>query len=103
MADQDGWTPLHWAAWIGHQDVAKLLLDGGADLNMVTQHGGTPLHWAANNGRKTVVQLLLERGAWPNIRDQFGRTPLSYASRKYMYIANILTQNGGTVERGKTS
>ena len=30
-ATQNGWTPLHWAAWNGYKDVAALLRERGAD------------------------------------------------------------------------
>ena len=90
-----------WAAYSGHKEVVQLLLDKGAEINMATQTGRTPLHWAvcaAFRGHKDVVQLLLDRGAQPNMADQTGATPLSYAFKNNgMDIANILTENGGTV------
>ena len=61
--DNSGWTPLHYAAWDGHADVAALLLDRGAEVNVKTIDGWTPLHYAADYGHADVVALLLERGA----------------------------------------
>ena len=29
---QLGWTPLHWACYSGHKDVAVMLIERGADL-----------------------------------------------------------------------
>ena len=58
-----GWTALNCAAYKGHKNVVRLLLDRGADLNKATNNGWTPLHCAACNGQKSVVRLLLDRGA----------------------------------------
>ncbi|KAI9764162.1 MAG: hypothetical protein M1840_008644 [Geoglossum simile] len=54
MAD----TPLLRAAEKGHETVARLLLEKGADLNAKTLDGKTALHLAAENGHVMVVRLL---------------------------------------------
>jgi uncharacterized protein len=56
-------TPLHWAAEHNHQDVARMLLDAGADLEAATSWGATPFDWAATMGSTKVADLLLARGA----------------------------------------
>ncbi len=56
-------TPLHWAAELDHCDVARMLLDAGADLEATTSWGATPLDWAATMGSSKVADLLLARGA----------------------------------------
>ena len=65
-------TPLHYAAWHDSPDVAKLLIDRGADVNMNTGYGratlhlidahggGTPLHLAAAANALHVAQLLID-------------------------------------------
>jgi len=55
-----GWTPLHWAAYSGQLQAARLLLDRGADPKARDAFGFTPLHYAAE---KELVDLLLDRGA----------------------------------------
>ena len=46
--DQQGATPLHWAAISNHVVVARFLIDAGADVNAVgSDLMATPLHWAA--------------------------------------------------------
>jgi ankyrin repeat protein len=56
-------TPLHWAAERDHHDIAKMLLDAGADLEARTSWGATPFDWAATTGSTKVADLLLARGA----------------------------------------
>jgi ankyrin repeat protein len=53
----------------GHTDVAKLLLERGADVNAKGILGGTGLHWASINGHKETVVFLLAHGADLTIRD----------------------------------
>ena len=75
--------PLFKASLAGHKDVAKLLLDRGADPNHATENfevSLTALLVAAIGGHKDVVQLLLDRGADPNRTDRWGKTPLSTAT-----------------------
>ncbi|XP_046584342.1 oxysterol-binding protein-related protein 1-like [Haliotis rubra] len=58
-----GWTPLHLASYFGHYDTVKILLENGADLNIVNTVGDTPLHQAAHTAREQVLTVLLEYGA----------------------------------------
>ncbi|XP_040432005.1 ankyrin repeat domain-containing protein SOWAHC-like isoform X2 [Cygnus olor] len=67
-----GFTALHWAAKHGKEDMAAMLVDAGADINM-RAHGYTPLHIAALHGHRQIVDLLIERfGAKQNLRDYSG-------------------------------
>ena len=60
--DQHGQTPLYWALKNGHQEIAKLLLVSGADIEAENKDGKTPLHLALQAGHLETVKLLLERG-----------------------------------------
>ena len=51
------------AARGGHIDVMRLLLERGANLELVTEHGATALLVACACGRVDAARLLLERGA----------------------------------------
>ncbi|MBX3436709.1 MAG: ankyrin repeat domain-containing protein [Planctomycetaceae bacterium] len=83
---QRGWigdTPLHWSCHNGHEEIVRLLLDAGADIEAdeINCYGGKPLHWASEH-EPQIVQLLLDRGAEVNSlnhkedSDFFGITPL---------------------------
>eukprot|EP00931_Biecheleriopsis_adriatica_P043416 TRINITY_DN24828_c0_g1_i2.p1 TRINITY_DN24828_c0_g1~~TRINITY_DN24828_c0_g1_i2.p1 ORF type:complete len:383 (-),score=57.62 TRINITY_DN24828_c0_g1_i2:225-1334(-) len=75
-----GLTPLHMAAEAGHADVARLLLEAGAEVGALTSQRRTALHLAALEGHANVVDCLLE--ADPSIhgtRDVEGMRAVDYA------------------------
>lgn len=84
------------AARNGHVEVARFLLEKGADVNYRGFFGAPGLHWAAINGHKTMIEFLLERGADPNLRDQqFNSTALGWAVEgKQEVIAEMLRRRG---------
>lgn len=63
VTDEYDKTALHWAVEKDHAEIARLLLDAGADIEAKTSWGDTPLHWAATLGSSKVAELLLGRGA----------------------------------------
>jgi ankyrin repeat protein len=63
-----GLTPLLHAVRQGHHEAMVALLDGGADVNKVSESDGTsPLLMATINGQFDAAVFLLERGADPNL------------------------------------
>jgi hypothetical protein len=57
-------SPLHVAAWHGHLEVARVLLDHGADLQARdAQYESTPFIWAKWHHQEAVAALLKQRGA----------------------------------------
>jgi ankyrin repeat protein len=56
-------TALEAAVGPGRLEVARLLLEGGADPSRLDSEGNTPLMTAAGEGHLEVLRLLLERGA----------------------------------------
>jgi hypothetical protein len=79
-----GASPLFYAAWGGHLDIANMLLDAGAVVDPDTPSGawflGTPLEAAASSGHLDVMRLLIDRGANVNYRDNQNVTLLGRLS-----------------------
>ena len=75
-------TALIAAAENGHLDIAKLLLEKGANANAIDAEGWTPLMFAAQNGHSEMAQLLLARGAEINERDDDGWNALMLAAHR---------------------
>ena len=85
--DEDGKTPLHWAAYRGHLPVVEYLCEHGADKEARDAYGMTPLHFAACSGYLPVVQYLCEQGADMDARGQRGQTPLLMAGNSHLDVA----------------
>lgn len=60
-------------------DIAKLLIDRGADPNARTLNGSTPLMVAASQHNHRVMTMLMDAGADVEARDRCGRTATDYA------------------------
>ena len=60
---EDGMTPLHFAAQNGHETLTRLLIEKGADVSAADEDEWTPLHRAARRGHEAVARLLIEKGA----------------------------------------
>lgn len=87
---------LHWAARLGLAEMARLLIDNGADLNIRNDEGFTPLHWAAGEGQKELVVILIVHGADVNARNKRGWTPLRWAeAQSQKEMVRILVAAGG--------
>jgi ankyrin repeat protein len=95
--DADGSTPLHCAAWKGHAELARLLLEAGADVHAQNENGhwgGTPLHAAAHANQRAVAELLLAHGADPQARSCNNRIPMDETEfHKATAVANLLKKH----------
>ena len=78
--DYNGWTPLHQTCAYGYLHSAELLVQLGADLNILgILEEDTPVMVAAAFGFPDVVQLLVRSGADLHIRDIYNMTALDWA------------------------
>ena len=90
-ADEDGRTPLSWAAGNGDGDVVKLLLER-EDITPDTadKYGQTPLWWAAKNGHKDAVRMLLRwEGATLDATGKNSQRPLTWAPELLLEGASV--------------
>jgi ankyrin repeat protein len=102
---EDGFNALGLAIFFRHPEVARLLIDRGADVVAPARNAMkvAPVHAAATQGDVEMMQLLLERGADPNARQQMDYTPLhSSANRGDAETARLLVSRGADA-RAKTS
>jgi ankyrin repeat protein len=59
----------------GHVNVARLLIEAGADIDMAEDNGVTPLCIASHRGRVEIVRVLLDGGADAILATNKGITP----------------------------
>ena len=108
----DGFTPLHFAAFFGHETVARVLLEHHADAGAVADNPMKvmPLHSAAAGRNLAIVRALLEHGAPVNAKQQQGWTALHAAAQhgdeamvelllKYGANPNAKSDDGRTAEQ----
>ena len=83
--------PLHTALANNNSNIGKMLIEAGAEVN-VLQHGNlSPLHFAAQHGNIDLIILLLENGADITVKNSNGETPADLAEAKGFHeIAEIL-------------
>ncbi len=83
LKTQEGWTPLHTAAYFGPAAMIDLLVAKGAQVNARGDYDGwTPLHMAASADEDAaVVQALLKAGADRTLKSQSGKTAREMASK----------------------
>jgi uncharacterized protein len=86
----DGFTALHFAAFLADAPTVRLLVDAGADVRAVARNEMRvqPLHSAAAHGDVDACRVLLEAGADVNAKQQGDFTPMDEA---------VLTNNAALV------
>ncbi|XP_068641629.1 protein S-acyltransferase 24-like [Aristolochia californica] len=84
IPDNDGRSPLHWAAYKGFPDCIRLLLFLDAYRGRQDKEGCTPLHWAAIRGNLEACTVLVQAGKKEDlmVTDNTGFTPAQLASDK---------------------
>jgi len=98
-----GWTVLMFAAREGHAEIAKILLDNGADVNASGKEGwewggATALIIAAEKGHTEIIKIFLARGAKVNGKNNHGNTALMYAAEfGHPEVVKLLLASGADV------
>jgi ankyrin repeat protein len=60
VQDEYGYTALIWAASYSNPDIAKVLLDAGADKTIQDYDGHDALYWATYYGCQAIIDLLTD-------------------------------------------
>ncbi|WP_433896576.1 ankyrin repeat domain-containing protein [Sphingobacterium mizutaii] len=92
-SSQNGYQvfPIHSALSNGQNNIAKMLIEAGAEVNVLQSSKISPLHLAAQQGNIDMIIVLLEHGANIAIRNDFGQTASDMAAEKgFPEIAEIL-------------
>lgn len=109
-------TALHQAAYHGHKNIVKLLLNKDAAVTILNSHNLTPLHCVSsvcpqvifNNGKSSdrvkIAKLLLAAGTNVNIQNSFGETALHRAVLcDQIDIVKLLIENGARDLKNKSN
>lgn len=84
-----GSSPLITAVVLGKTEIALLLIEGGADLNLQNEEGSTPLHTAAFFCRVQIVETLLANGADQYIKNKAGSTALDAVTAPFEAVKEV--------------
>lgn len=79
----DGFTPLGLSCYFAHEQIAKLLVLKGSEVNLQSKNGFNvfPIHSAVAANNFNITKMLLEAGAYPNVCQKSGVAPLHTAAQ----------------------
>lgn len=96
--DSDKNTALYYACQLNDQNIVKLLIDIGADVNITNCKKKTALHEVAILGHTEIAKLLIDNGADVNAKDKDNATPLHKAALVGdTVIAKLLIDNKANI------
>lgn len=92
-------TPLCYVCSIGDIELAKILIEKGADVNIRDNYGETPLILSLLLKQTEAAKLLIEEGADVNKFDQYGNCPLSLAIEyNQTELEKLLIEKGADID-----
>eukprot|EP00903_Cladosiphon_okamuranus_P017860 g16436.t1 len=81
-----GYTALMRTSFMGHSDVARILLDRGGRPSAAGDDGCTALHYSAQQGQLVITKMLVEAGADLQARTSDGHTHLHLAAKDKLVV-----------------
>jgi ankyrin repeat protein len=98
-ADSAGYTPLAQAAYRGHFDTARVLIQRGASTAALTRQNNSLLMLASQSGNTRLVAELLARGVQINDQNDSGETALMIAAaRGHGQTVELLIASGANLQ-----
>ena len=93
----DEYGAMHLAVKLNHYEIAELLSQKGASLNMLDENKDTPLLISSRNSTNAISKMLLCNGAKKDIVDSKGFTSLDYAIKNNdLFIIKMLKSSDMT-------
>lgn len=102
----DGFTPLGLSCFFGYIDVAKYLIEKGADTSQASDNPlkVAPIHSACTISNYEIAELLVLNGADVNVREQADYAPLHIAAISgQTKLAKLLIENGAEINAKMTN
>lgn len=98
-----GGTALHWAAWCGRDNLVRILLKNGAEINRrCIDFEATPLFWAVHGLKKgdknnvhnqlECARILIQSGADKDIPNKEGRKVFDLLNKEELEIVELLNR-----------
>ena len=81
---------MHYAAFKGHLEICKFLMEKGAKENFRDLNGFTPLHFAAINGHIEVCKLIAANLDDKSPKANNGYTPAMLLKKFFQYKASSI-------------
>lgn len=92
-----GSSPLILAALLGKTEIAIVLIEAGADVDLTNNEGSTSLHTAAFFCSPEIVEALLANGADTSIRNNSGATAFETVSAPFESVKGIYDYFGNSL------
>ncbi|MBP7556371.1 MAG: ankyrin repeat domain-containing protein [Chitinophagaceae bacterium] len=93
-----GSSPLISACLFGKTEIARMLIDAGADLNLQNNEGSTALHTAAFFCYPEIVKMLLQKGADKTVKNNYGKTAYESVEGSFADVKPIYESLGKVLE-----
>lgn len=101
-------TCLMFASIAGFLDIAKIMINSGANKDIVNNHGNSALMFAAANGHTDIAKLLIKNGANIDIQNKEAKDTALIMAMKHGHISTIISmiEDGANIDiknkNGKT-